>query len=332
MKQKRIIGVSAVLIATMCFGFLGLFNRFLQNDFGLASIDVTFVRLSFTSMILLIILAIFAPGTLRIRLKDTPYILLFAIFKLLSDLFLFNAQTTTSLSLATLLQMTSPYFIMVFSFLLFKEKITAKKFIAMIIASIGCVLVTHVVTGHLSLDAAGILSGIMSGLCYGLFLLGNKVYYDRGMNPAASLFYTFLFASVIILPFIHFEPLGNTITDITGLGACLVFGAVLTLVPFYLLAISLRYLEPTTVSVLGVMELVASTMVGFFFFDEVLEAVDIGGILLVIASVFIINAEIFLWFRRKYGEYRHVPDKPEKELSGAVAMNRTFDEDMRDRQ
>ncbi|MBQ7979135.1 MAG: EamA family transporter [Candidatus Methanomethylophilaceae archaeon] len=332
MNQKRIIGVSAVLIATMCFGFLGLFNRFLQNDFGLASIDVTFVRLSFASMILLIILAIFAPGTLRIRLKDTPYILLFAIFKLLSDLFLFNAQTNTSLSLATLLQMTSPYFIMVFSFLLFKEKITAKKFIAMIIASIGCVLVTHVVTGHLSLDAAGILSGIMSGLCYGLFLLGNKVYYDRGMNPAASLFYTFLFASVIILPFIHFEPLGNTITDITGLGACLVFGAVLTLVPFYLLAISLRYLEPTTVSVLGVMELVASTMVGFFFFDEVLEAVDIGGILLVIASVFIINAEIFLWFRRKYGEYRHVPDKPEKELSGAVAMNRTFDEDMRDRQ
>lgn len=332
MNQKRIIGVSAVLIATMCFGFLGLFNRFLQNDFGLASIDVTFVRLSFASMILLIILAIFAPGTLRIRLKDTPYILLFAIFKLLSDLFLFNAQTATSLSLATLLQMTSPYFIMVFSFLLFKEKITAKKFIAMIIASIGCVLVTHVVTGHLSLDAAGILSGIMSGLCYGLFLLGNKVYYDRGMNPAASLFYTFLFASVIILPFIHFEPLGNTITDITGLGACLVFGAVLTLVPFYLLAISLRYLEPTTVSVLGVMELVASTMVGFFFFDEVLEAVDIGGILLVIASVFIINAEIFLWFRRKYGEYRHVPDKPEKELSGAVAMNRTFDEDMRDRQ
>ncbi|MBR4203393.1 MAG: EamA family transporter [Candidatus Methanomethylophilaceae archaeon] len=332
MNQKRIIGVSAVLIATMCFGFLGLFNRFLQNDFGLASIDVTFVRLSFASMILLIILAIFAPGTLRIRLKDTPYILLFAIFKLLSDLFLFNAQTTTSLSLATLLQMTSPYFIMVFSFLLFKEKITAKKFIAMIIASIGCVLVTHVVTGHLSLDAAGILSGIMSGLCYGLFLLGNKVYYDRGMNPAASLFYTFLFASVIILPFIHFEPLGNTITDITGLGACLVFGAVLTLVPFYLLAISLRYLEPTTVSVLGVMELVASTMVGFFFFDEVLETVDIGGILLVIASVFIINAEIFLWFRRKYGEYRHVPDKPEKELSGAIAMNRTFDEDMRDRQ
>lgn len=332
MGQKRIIGVSAVLIATMCFGFLGLFNRFLQNDFGLASIDVTFVRLSFASMILLIILAIFAPGTLRIRLKDTPYILLFAIFKLLSDLFLFNAQTTTSLSLATLLQMTSPYFIMVFSFLLFKEKITVKKFIAMIIASIGCVLVTHVVTGHLSLDAAGILSGIMSGLCYGLFLLGNKVYYDRGMNSAASLFYTFLFASVIVLPFIHFEPLGNTVTDITGLGACLVFGAVLTLVPFYLLAISLRYLEPTTVSVLGVMELVASTMVGFFFFDEVLEAVDIGGILLVIASVFIINAEIFLWFRRKYGEYRHVPDKPEKELSGAVAMNRTFDEDMRDRQ
>ena len=332
MGQRRIIGVAAILIATTCFGFLGLFNRFLQNDFGLASIDVTFVRLSFASIALLIALAIFAPKTLRITLKDIPYIILFSIFKLLSDLFLFNAQTTTSLSLATLLQMTSPYFIMVFSFLIFKEQITVKKFTAMIIASIGCVLVTHVVTGHLSLDAAGILSGIMSGLCYGLFLLGNKVYYDRGMSPAASLFYTFIFASVMILPFIHFEPLGNAFTDVTGLGACIVFGVLLTLVPFYLLAISLRYLEPTTVSVLGVMELVASTMVGFFFFDEVLEAIDIGGILLVIVSVFIINAEVFLWFRRKYGEYKHAPDKPKKELSGAVAMNRTFDEDMRDRQ
>ncbi len=331
MGQKRIVGVSAILIATTCFGFLGLFNRFLQNDFGLASIDVTFVRLSVASIVLLIVLAIFAPKTLHITLKDIPYIILFAVFKLLSDLFLFNAQTTTSLSLATLLQMTSPYFIMIFSFLIFKERITAKKFIAAIVASIGCVLVTHVVTGHLSLDAAGILSGIMSGLCYGLFLLGNKVYYDRGMNPAASLFYTFAFASVMILPFIHFEPLGNAFTDVTGLGACIVFGIILTLVPFYLLAISLRYLEPTTVSVLGVMELVASTMVGFFFFNEVLEPIDIGGILLVIAAIFIINAEIFLWFRKKYGEYRHVPDKPEKEHSDTYTMGRTLDEDIRNR-
>ena len=73
-------------------------------------------------------------------------------------------------------------------------------------------------------------------------------------------------------------------------------------------------------------------MVGFFFFDEVLEAIDIGGILLVIASVFIINAEVFLWFRKKYGEYRHPPDRPEKEQSDGFNLDRTLDEEFKSRQ
>ena len=68
----------------------------------------------------------------------------------------FFAQGTASLCLATLLQMTAPYFVMVLSLILFREKITMPKLIAMCVGSIGCVLVTGILFGEVNAKTEGI--------------------------------------------------------------------------------------------------------------------------------------------------------------------------------
>ena len=179
----------AVVLGATLFGFLGICARYFQSDdIGLTAIDTVIIRLSFGSIFILLILGIVARKDLRIGKRDLPLLLLFGLFKILSDVTFFFAQTATTLSLATLLQMTAPYYVMIVSLFLFRDKITIKKLLALFIASAGCVIVTGILTGGSTGDLAGILSALVSGYFFGMFTIGGTVSSDKGMSPATYLF------------------------------------------------------------------------------------------------------------------------------------------------
>ena len=301
--EKRKAAMLAVVIGATLFGFLGVPIRFFYNEYGLGSIDSVMVRLTFASMFLLLIIGILAHDKLKIRLMDVPILLLFGVFKLMSDLTFFYAQNTIQLSLATLLQMTAPYFVMLISLILFREKLTAKKIIAMAMASIGAILITGVLFGGIEIEYAGALSALMSGLFFGLFMVGSKVFNDKGLHPAASLFYTMLFADLMILPFVNYGGLVDAMTDFKGLAMCISLGVVMTLIPYYLYSWSTQFIEPTLASMISVLELVAATAVGFLFFSEGVSVPNIIGITLVISSVIFMNLKFHSDYTKKYGKY-----------------------------
>jgi drug/metabolite transporter (DMT)-like permease len=60
----------------------------------------------------------------------------------------------------------------------------------------------------------------------------------------------------------------------------------------FLMAVSARYIEATTISVINMVEIVAAALVGFVFFGESLSASNILGMILVMSSVVILNIRI----------------------------------------
>ena len=121
------------------FGAMALCTRNLSAA-GLSSVDIAFIRLSVASIVLLIVLLIRSPKNLLVRKNDLPFLILFGIFKFLADYTYFQALNNTSVGIATVLQNTAPYFVLVVSFFLFKEKVSRKALIAILIGSFGCVL------------------------------------------------------------------------------------------------------------------------------------------------------------------------------------------------
>ena len=124
----------------------------------------------------------------------------------------------------------------------------------MIMASIGSVMLTGVLMGDIRGDVIGILSATLSGLLTAMYLVGNKVTYDRGLHPATNLCYVSLFSFPFCIPFINMPELGAVFSDPVGISMALGLGIGLTLIPFYLVAWAAGCLLPSTSTVISTLE------------------------------------------------------------------------------
>lgn len=48
MERNRLLAMTAVVVGATLFGFLGVFTRYFNSEFGMTSIDSVVVRLSFS--------------------------------------------------------------------------------------------------------------------------------------------------------------------------------------------------------------------------------------------------------------------------------------------
>lgn len=282
-----------ILLALGCsiFGFLGVCTRHFFA-LGLNSFDISFIRQSLTAAALFVIIILTDRKVLSVDRKDILFLVAFGAVKLLSDIALFKAQENTTLALSALLQMTFPYYTLILSLFIFHEKITSRKLVAMFVAFLGCMLVTG---GFFDMDNSntlGILCALFSGLCFGLYIIGNSIYVGKGKNPETFVFYCFLVSALIDLPFVDLGHTVSVVATLDSIGYALVFGLGLTLIPMFLMAVSARYIEATTISVINMVEIVAAALVGFVFFGESLSASNILGMILVMSSVVILNIRI----------------------------------------
>ena len=288
-----------VALSAASFGFLGVPVRFLHDN-GFAPLDITAVRLFVTTIALVIVALVVDRGLFKVRKRDLLFFILFGFFKLMSDVTLFRAQVTIDLSLSTLLQMTAPYYVLVISLFLFRERITLMKILAMLVAFIGCIFVTGVITGGMhSLDFVGVASALISGLFFGLYTIGCKLGSDKGYKPVTTMMYTFLFASLMTIPFANDVKVVESFVDVHLILGVLSLGILMTLIPFFVSTWGVQKLEASEVSLISVMEVITACIVGYFLFDEEMTVLNIIGMSLVVASIVIMDLKINREIRKR---------------------------------
>ena len=288
-----------VALSAASFGFLGVPVRFLHDN-GFAPLDITAVRLFVTTIALVIVALVVDRGLFKVRKRDLLFFILFGFFKLMSDVTLFRAQVTIELSLSTLLQMTAPYYVLVISLFLFRERITLMKILAMLVAFIGCIFVTGVITGGMhSLDFVGVASALISGLFFGLYTIGCKLSSDKGYKPVTTMMYTFLFASLMTIPFANDVKVVESFVDVHLILGVLSLGILMTLIPFFVSTWGVQKLEASKVSLISVMEVITACIVGYFLFDEEMTVLNIIGMSLVVASIVIMDLKINREIRKR---------------------------------
>ena len=295
-----------VALSAASFGFLGVPVRFLHDN-GFAPLDITAVRLFVTTIALVIVALVVDRGLFKVRKRDLLFFILFGFFKLMSDVTLFRAQVTIDLSLSTLLQMTAPYYVLVISLFLFRERITLMKILAMLVAFIGCIFVTGVITGSMhSLDFVGVASALISGLFFGLYTIGCKLCSDKGYKPVTTMMYTFLFASLMTIPFANDVKVVESFVDVHLILGVLSLGILMTLIPFFVSTWGVQKLEASKVSLISVMEVITACIVGYFLFDEEMTVLNIIGMSLVVASIVIMDLKINREIRKRSNKVSEV--------------------------
>ena len=135
----------AIILAGALWGSINLLIIPLSSR-GLSSMQISFLRMLFSAPVLVIYTLIRFPRKLKIDLKDIWIFLLGGGCScVLFNFFYFYTIIHSQASIAVILLYTSPIFVMIVSAIVFKEKITLRQIVALIVTFFGCVLVTGVI-------------------------------------------------------------------------------------------------------------------------------------------------------------------------------------------
>ncbi len=274
-----------VIFAAALWGIIGIFSKSL-TALGFDATQIVFVRAFGATLFLGIYIGLTNRKHLVIVLKDSLY---FVGTGIVSFVFFnwcyFNAIEQTSLSIAAILLYTAPTIVTFLSVMLFKEKMTNRKWISLILTFTGCLLVTVFSgVGGINLSGTGILLGLGSGFGYALYSIFGR-YALKKYTVLTVTFYTFAFASLGLVPITNLYEMKSLLSLPGGLFNTLMICLVSTVAPFLLYTKGLSRLETSKASVIATLEPIVATLVGVLLFAEPMTAVKGIGILLVIWAV-----------------------------------------------
>lgn len=271
------------------WGIIGLFVTYLY-EFGFTPVQVVAVRVASAAVLLLLYTYFTSKQSLRIHWKDSHYFIGTGIISIVFfNLCLFIAMDETSIAIAVTLLYTAPAFVTVFSRFLFGELFTGSKITALFTTLIGCALVVglYPYTGF-ELSVYGVIAGLGSGFFYALYSI-FATYALRKYSSVTVTVYTFVFASVAILPFAGLGSLSSAFAQPATWVNIIGIGLFSTTLAFLFYTKGLEKVESSKASIIATIEPVVATLISFFVFRELLDSWQIFGFLLVITAVILVQ-------------------------------------------
>ena len=290
MKQTK--PVLAVIAAGVLWGIINLFVKQLSAA-GIDPLQISLIRMAIAAVCFSLFVLIKDKSKFKICLKD---IWMFACTGIVS-IVLFNTcyfYTTihSQASIAVVLLYTSPVFVMIFSAIFFKEKITWQKILALILTICGCVLVAGLLDSSASISFRVLLTGIASGLFYALYSIFGEIALKKYDTMTVTV-WTFLFGLLGSL------PLGKPAATIRALGdkpililSAFGIGILSTVLPYFLYTWGLGRMETSKAAILVAVEPLVGCVIGMTLFQEPHNFMKILGIILILASIFVLNLNL----------------------------------------
>ncbi|MFF4250869.1 DMT family transporter [Streptomyces sp. NPDC001663] len=212
-------GVAQLTIAMVLSGTLGVF----VVESGASPFNVVFFRVVFGA------LALGGYVIARGWLRDhgfTPRTLSLAVlggvFIVFNWVLLFQSYENTSISVATVVYHTQPFYVVLLGALLFRERLTAAKVGWIALAFAGLILVSGVTPADFTSGGTyltGVGQALLAALLYGLSTLVTKRI--TGVRPHLIALVQVLVGIPLLLPFADFGAMAGTGSDwgwLVGLG------------------------------------------------------------------------------------------------------------------
>ncbi len=293
MQTERTKSVQAATIAVLGAGVLWgtscLFVR-RMSALGMTSTMQTAFKMMLTGAFYWILISLTDRSKFKIRLKDiwmfaAAGCLSMGVYTWLHYYVLIRGQA----SVTTALIYTSPIFVMLLSAVVFREKITGIKVMAVLLAVAGCALTAGILSETYRTPLLIAAGSILAGFCYSTYSIFAKLA-TRKYNSLTMTAYAFLFAAILTVPFGH-VPEALHLMKLHPQLALLAVGksALTSAAPYFLYTWGVSRIEAGRAAVFATMEPLVSCTLGIIVFQEPANAAKIAGILLILISVIIVN-------------------------------------------
>lgn len=281
--STRSKGIICGIIAAISYGMnpLGALPLY---EVGIHADSVLFYRYLIAAIILAIIM-LFRKEFFHIRTQEIVSLLGLGVLFAVASLTLFVSFHYMDAGIASTLLFVYPIFVALIMALFFKEALTKKTAVSIILAVSGVLLLYQGGDGK-GLDKMGVVLVLISALSYALYIVVvNKAKLE--MSAIKLTFYVLIGCVATIL--IHsVTPTGNSIQMLTTpyMWMCaLMLAIVPTVISLVLMAIAVYAVGSTPTAIMGALEPLTAVVIGILVFNEPFT-IQLGiGIVLILSSV-----------------------------------------------
>lgn len=276
------VGVSQLLLASVGFGFLGIFGKIaFANGLDIGSF-LTY-RFVLAALLLWSYCLLFDPTSVRFPPQQILISALLGIFgyAVFSTLY-FTAVHGVSVALASMLLYTYPFWVSVISHFFLKERMNGRQWLCLSMATLG---LGFLMWGHIEVhNAMAVLAGLGSALTYAIYILASARY-QKKVKPLSSSLYVITFCALAL--YLYHQPVIKASLDLSTKAGSSVLGiAVLcTIMPLTLILAGLQKMKSSEAALLTMMEPITAAIMAWFIFSETLDAVQILGVALVLGAL-----------------------------------------------
>ena len=270
---KKQQGICCILLAGFFFAMMALFVR-LSGD--LPTMQKAFFRNAVAALVAFILL-LRTKEKFRIGKGNVPFLLIRSIAGFGGIVFNFYAIDHMPISDANMLNKLSPFFAIIMSYFILREKPKKAEWIAVIIAFTGALFVIKPSFSYEALPAfLGALGGLGAGIAYTFVrYLGN-----RGERGPLIVFFFSSFSTLVILPFMILGYKPMTITQLLfllGAGASAAGGQ---------LSITAAYSKAPAkeISVFDYAQILFAALLGFLILGELPDILSFIGYAIIIGA------------------------------------------------
>jgi drug/metabolite transporter (DMT)-like permease len=289
------VGYGLTVLAAAFFSINGTVST-LALQAGIEPTRLTALRCTGAAIGLLAVLAVTAPGRLRLTLRDVPFLAVFGIVGVaLTQYLYYEAIGRLPVGIALVFEMTAPVLIALYVRLVRKEPVRRRLWTALLLSLSGLVFVAQVWQGGGSLDPLGVAAELTAAACLATYyLMGERG--AAGRDPVALTCWSFVAAalfSAVAAPWWRFDAgvltervpveLGDVSVPLWVLVAWIVvLGA---MVPFWLSLAALRHLSPTTAGLVATIEPVFASVIAWTWLGQVLTGWQVLGGVVVLGGI-----------------------------------------------
>ena len=189
-----------LILISATFGTIGIVTHFIP----LGSAAIVFYR-ALLGGIFIIIMTYLSGKTVNVYAMGKNFFVLIwtGFFMGLNWVFQFEAFRVSTVAIGTVCYNTMPIFLLIIASFMFKEKITLKSVVCILIATIGVVLVSNVInTGIRSNEVLGCFYGILGAINYALIVIFNRKL--SHIETHDKIIFQFIFSAIIMFIYVLF--------------------------------------------------------------------------------------------------------------------------------
>lgn len=272
-------GIFFASLSGMLYGFLAYFGVQIMQEGNCSISNMLFWRFLLTTFVFLGCL-VFSKGKVGQKLQIS-YILGASFFYGICAMFYFMASQYIGTGLAMVIFFSYPTLVALLNWLFHRHKITLVYYISFVLMGVGIFLLSD--KDQMSFDLYGIFLAVLSGLSYAFYMIISKKE-AHNLTPVFSSFLVSLGNSILFL-IISFVDQSFFVPHFSSVWVNLLGVALIaTVLPIFLLLISLKYISSTKASIVSVLEPVVTVILGVVLLGESLSMLQIIGVIILLAG------------------------------------------------